>query len=72
MKWIEIDKSKKLKFNEPVFIQYTNGKGDPVFGQGKLLEEKSTGTGTIKTFAVAQFEGDDPVHVVTVTHVAVP
>lgn len=56
MKFIEVSKSKSLQIDTPVFTK--NDKGE--YGYGKLIKQEKTAAGTVHTFEVATFAGDQP------------
>lgn len=66
MKWIELNKARKLQFNEPVFVKRPNE-----FAHGKLIKKEQSKDGLKFTFQIAAFDGgafeaDD------ITHIAIP
>lgn len=72
MKWIELNKARQLKFNEPVIVKDAEG-----VTMGKLIEKKHTEKGIVHTFEVALFSdkfpvNGDPVYSMNVTHIAIP
>lgn len=71
MKWIPIDKARKLQIDEPVFTKDAAG----YYHHCKLVKEEKTKEGVVRTFEVAQFhEGylDKPTTTTSITHVAIP
>lgn len=72
MKWIPIDKARKLIFNLPVFTQSKDG----IFGIGKLVKKEQTDKGVVHSFAVTYYDGTNPEPVyftcTDITHVAIP
>lgn len=72
MKFIPVNKTRNLLFNDPVITK--NDKGE--IGFGKLLEKKHTADGVKHTFQMAEFPdstGDqaEVILVTNITHVCV-
>lgn len=70
MKWIPIDKARKLQIDVPVFTKDAAG----FFHHGKLIKEEKTKAGIERTFEIAQFhEGfaERPILASNITHVAI-
>jgi hypothetical protein len=55
MKFIEVDKARKLDFNTPVFVRIDN---DPTPAVGRMLKVEHTAQGVVRTFEVAGFSED--------------
>jgi hypothetical protein len=76
MKWIEINKARGLKFQQPVFVKDNE---DRTF-QAKLVKKEDDGAGIVHSFEVATFAGGEyikdgdlvPTIVTNITHVAIP
>lgn len=71
MKFIPVNKTRNLLFNDPVITK--NDKGE--IGLGKLMEKKQTAKGIEHTFQMATFDqkndDDDSVFVTNITHVCI-
>lgn len=71
MKWIEINATRKLKIDDPVFIKNSEGK----FGMGVLIKEEKTKTGIVRTFEECVLVSDgyrEPQIVTNITHICKP
>lgn len=69
MKFIPVASAKGLDIDKPVFT--LNDKGE--YGLGRLVEERKTASGIVRTFEVATFDGreDIKLFVTNITHVAI-
>lgn len=71
MKFIEVNKARKLKFGEPVLALDKRGE----YWNAKLLKKEEHSGGVVFTFEKAEFydeRGDSPLTSTDITHVAIP